>query len=224
MLNPLSLLRRQQSKWLVVFLGLFPFRPIFFGDKTVNYLGQDNSWRLYRGLLTFFTFFTKSCDFQAQIFEISPDFEHAWNFRACMIARKLQAWLAPSSRKSPPMSAVPQRRAFVVHDNIMAMTTSSVTASTASKLANSRLEVTTSTLLGRGLMVTQGVPAGSLLVRLDPLISVLDDSLLDKACSTCFSMSKSVDESIGKELLKCTGCNFVHYCSKVTSFLRLCWL
>lgn len=95
------------------------------------------------------------------------------------------------------------------------MTLSSVTAATASKLANSRLEVTDSTSLGRGLTVTKDVPAGSLLLRLDPLISVLDDSLLDKACSTCFSISKSVDETVGKELLKCTGCNFVHYCSKV---------
>jgi hypothetical protein len=28
-------------------------------------------------------------------------------------------------------------------------------------------------------------------------------------------MSKTVDDSIGKNLLKCTGCNLVHYCSKV---------
>jgi len=95
------------------------------------------------------------------------------------------------------------------------MTTAAVTASTASKLANSRLEVAESESLGRGLTVTQDVPAGSLLVRLDPLISVLDDALLDKACSTCFSISKAVDEAVGKELLKCTGCNFVRYCSKV---------
>jgi hypothetical protein len=116
-------------------------------------------------------------------------------------------------KKSPSIPAVPIQRDK--KRSIAAMTTSSVTASTASKLANSRLEVATAKSSGRGLAVTQDVAAGSLLVPLDPLISVLDDSLLDKACSTCFSMSKSVDEAVGKELFKCTGCNFVHYCSKV---------
>jgi hypothetical protein len=51
--DPLGLLRRLQSKWLVVFGGLFRFRPIFFGGEIVNYLGQDNSWRLYRGTFNF---------------------------------------------------------------------------------------------------------------------------------------------------------------------------
>ena len=92
-----------------------------------------------------------------------------------------------------------------------------VTASTATKLSNSRVKIDepASAGLGRGLAVAQSIPAGSLLVRLDPLISVLDNALLDKACSTCFSPSKTVDEKVGKELLKCTGCGILRYCSKV---------
>lgn len=98
------------------------------------------------------------------------------------------------------------------------MTTTGVTASTGVKLSSSRLKIDTPTVsagLGRGLAVTQAVQAGSSLVRLDPLISVLGDALLDKACSTCFVSSKNVDPAYGKELLKCTGCRFLHYCSKV---------
>jgi flavoprotein len=101
------------------------------------------------------------------------------------------------------------------------MTSSSVTASTDSKLSSSLLKIDTSsasTPVGRGLAVTQTVSAGSLLLCLDPLISVLDDSLMDKACSTCFSTAKSVDDATGKELFKCTGCGFLRYCSKVHLF------
>ena len=100
------------------------------------------------------------------------------------------------------------------------MTSSAITASTSVKLSSSRLRIDTPTAhpdLGRSLVVTQAVSAGSLLVRLNPLISVLDDSLLDKACSACFVSSKSVDPTYGKELMKCTGCRFLHYCSKVDS-------
>src|SRR5277367_2989801 len=105
------------------------------------------------------------------------------------------------------------------------MTSSAVTASTAVKLSSSRLIIDTPTAspgLGRSLAVTQVIPAGSSLVRLDPLISVLDDSLLDKTCSTCFISSKTVDPTHGKELLKCTGCRFLHYCSKVHSKSFMC--
>lgn len=102
-----------------------------------------------------------------------------------------------------------------IDEYVTAMTTVAVTASTSAKLANSRLQVSTSETLGRGLLVIQDIPAGSLLFRTNPLISVLDDSLLEKACSTCFSISKTVDSSVGKELFKCTGCNLIHYCSKV---------
>src|SRR5208282_4182194 len=99
-----------------------------------------------------------------------------------------------------------------------------VTASTATKLSNSRVKIddSKSASLGRGLSVTQSTPAGSLLVRLDPLISVLDNALLDKACSTCFSPSKTVDEKVGKELFKCTGCGILRYCSKVPHPPTLC--
>jgi hypothetical protein len=98
------------------------------------------------------------------------------------------------------------------------MTSPAVTASTLVKLSSSRLKIealTASPGLGRSLAVTQTIPAGSSLVRLDPLISVLDDSFLDKACSACFAGSKSVEPKYGKDLLKCTGCRILHYCSKV---------
>jgi hypothetical protein len=97
------------------------------------------------------------------------------------------------------------------------MTSIAVTASTATKLGSSRVKIddSKSASLGRRLTVTQSTPAGALLVCLDPLISVLDNTLLDKACSTCFSPSKTVDEKVGKELLKCTGCGILRYCSKV---------
>jgi|SRR5271156_5606130 len=92
----------------------------------------------------------------------------------------------------------------------------SITSSTASKLNNSKVTIVTNDYSsGRGLETTQSVPGGSLLVRLDPLISVLDESMLDKACSHCFVISKSLDATVGKELLKCTGCGFLRYCSKV---------
>ena len=99
---------------------------------------------------------------------------------------------------------------------------SAVTASTSSKLANSRVRIDESNAsipLGRGLVATQDVPAGNLLLRLHPLISVLDDVLLDNACSTCFAPSKMVDDISGRELFKCTGCNLIRYCSKVGPFL-----
>jgi hypothetical protein len=95
---------------------------------------------------------------------------------------------------------------------------SSVTASTASKLANSRLRIDGSSAtspLGRGLVATQDVPAGNLLLRSNPLISVVDDILLENSCSACFAPSKRVDAVLGKELFKCTGCNLLRYCSKV---------
>jgi len=91
----------------------------------------------------------------------------------------------------------------------------SIIASTASKLNNSKVTIITNDDSGRGLQTTQSITGGSLLVRLDPLISVLDESMLDKACSHCFVISKSLDATIGKELLKCTGCGFLRYCSKV---------
>jgi len=91
----------------------------------------------------------------------------------------------------------------------------SIIASTASKLNNSKVTIIANDDFGRGLQTTQSITGGSLLVRLDPLISVLDESMLDKACSYCFVISKSLDANIGKELLKCTGCGFLRYCSKV---------
>lgn len=101
------------------------------------------------------------------------------------------------------------------------MSSSAVTAPTATKLRASKLfldESAASTPLGRRLIVKERIPAGSLLLRLDPLISVLDNALLDKACSTCFISSKEVDAVAGKELLKCTGCRMLRYCSKVLFF------
>lgn len=94
-----------------------------------------------------------------------------------------------------------------------------VTLSTAAKLSGSRVNLdvsSVSTPLGRGLVSPQSVSAGALLLRLDPLISVLDDPLLDKACSTCFVISKSMDDTVGQDLLKCTGCGIMRYCSKVS--------
>jgi hypothetical protein len=95
------------------------------------------------------------------------------------------------------------------------MALSAVTASTAVKLSNSRVKVDSSNGLGRGLTATQPISAGSLLLRLDPLVSVLDNEILPQACSTCFSVSKTIDNTAGKELLKCTGCGMLRYCSKV---------
>ena len=92
---------------------------------------------------------------------------------------------------------------------------SGVTASTASKLADSCLRIEEISPLGRGLVTKQAIPAGQCLVRLDPLISVLDDFHIDKACSTCFTLAKTVDNVWGKELLKCKGCGFLRYCSVV---------
>jgi len=46
MLNPLGLLRRPQSEWLVVFERLFQCDQSLFGGEIVNYLSQDNSWLL----------------------------------------------------------------------------------------------------------------------------------------------------------------------------------
>jgi|SRR5579862_1605006 len=122
------------------------------------------------------------------------------------------------SKNSCPNSSVGYRTAKgqrIGNEHVTTMTIIAVTASTSAKLASSRLQVSTSETLGRGLSVIQDIPAGSLLFRTNPLISVLDDSLLDKACSTCFSVSKTVDGSVGKDLFKCTGCSLVHYCSKV---------
>lgn len=103
------------------------------------------------------------------------------------------------------------------------MSVSALTASTSLKLSNSRLKIDSSSeSYGRGLVTTESFAAGSLLLRLDPLISVLDDALLDKACSACLIPSIAVDEVTGKELLKCTGCGFLRYCSKVTPILNLC--
>jgi hypothetical protein len=92
-----------------------------------------------------------------------------------------------------------------------------VTLSTAAKLSGSRVKLDVSSFsTGRGLVSPQSVSAGALLLRLDPLISVLDDSLLDKACSTCFVVAKSMDDTAGQDLLKCTGCGIMRYCSKVS--------
>src|SRR2546423_2624886 len=44
--------------------------------------------------------------------------------------------------------------------SLTTMTTIAVTASTSAKLANSRLQVSTSETLGRGLAVIQDIPAG----------------------------------------------------------------
>jgi hypothetical protein len=97
------------------------------------------------------------------------------------------------------------------------MASSSVTATTATKLLGSRLKVDAppNSPSGRGLTVAEPVAAGTLLLRLDPLISVLDEPFLSKTCSTCFAVSKSVDDTVGKELRKCTGCGLLRYCSKV---------
>lgn len=102
------------------------------------------------------------------------------------------------------------------------MASSSITAANATKLLGSRLKVDAppNSLSGRGLAVTEPVAAGTLLIRLDPLISVLDESFLDKACSACFSISKSVDETVGKDLRKCSGCGLLSYCSKVCDWLN----
>lgn len=96
-----------------------------------------------------------------------------------------------------------------------------VTTSTATKLSGAKVAVAESSPAGagRGLRVTVGIPAGSLIVRVDPLLSVLDNELLDKACSGCFAASRAADNVAGKDLLKCTGCSILWYCSKVMSFL-----
>jgi hypothetical protein len=92
-----------------------------------------------------------------------------------------------------------------------------VTASTATKLAGAKVAVAESSPAGagRGLRATEAIRAGSLIVRVDPLLSVLDDALLDKACSGCFAASRATDNVAGKDLLKCTGCSILWYCSKV---------
>ena len=100
------------------------------------------------------------------------------------------------------------------------MATLPATASIATKLSGSRLTLDLSTVsapLGRGLVSPEAVAAGNLLLSLDPLVSVLEDP--EKACSRCFIVSKAVDDAIGQELLKCTGCGIVRYCSKV---VRIC--
>ena len=92
-----------------------------------------------------------------------------------------------------------------------------VTASTATKLAGTKAAIAESSpaAAGRGLRAMEAMPAGSLIARVDPLLSVLDDTHLDKACSGCFAASKAVDSVAGKDLLKCTGCSGLWYCSKV---------
>jgi hypothetical protein len=92
-----------------------------------------------------------------------------------------------------------------------------VTASTSTKLAGAKAAIAESSpaAAGRGLRATEAIPAGSLIVRLDPLLSVLEDTLLDKACSACFFPSKAADNAAGKDLLKCTACKALWYCSKV---------
>src|ERR1700735_1140401 len=96
------------------------------------------------------------------------------------------------------------------------MTTSPATAATATKLSGSRLKLETSTPTGRGLVCPDPAAAGTLLLRLDPLISILDTPFLDKACSTCFTPSKTVDPT-GSDLQYCTGCGIMRYCSRVTT-------
>ena len=94
------------------------------------------------------------------------------------------------------------------------MASSAVTASTSTKLSGANVAIESSSAAGRGLCATQDIAAGSLIVRLDPLLSVLDDALIDKTCSACFAPSKAVDNVAGKNLLRCTGCQVMWYCSK----------
>src|SRR5579862_625310 len=97
------------------------------------------------------------------------------------------------------------------------MSLAAITAPTSTKLSNWPVKIDESPQsFGRGLISTESVPGGSLLLSLDPLISVLDDNVLEIACSACFVPSKTVDELIGHELLRCTGCKRARYCSKVT--------
>jgi hypothetical protein len=109
---------------------------------------------------------------------------------------------------------------FLIYQPLM--TSLTITSPTSARLANSRLKVDESSQsYGRGLIATESVPPGSLLLRLDPLISVLEGALLDKACSACFTPSKAVGEVNGKDLLKCAGCAHLRYCSKVMSSLAV---
>ena len=96
-----------------------------------------------------------------------------------------------------------------------------IPTSTADKLVHSKLKVdesTANTPLGRGLAVTENIPAGSRLLSIDLIraISVLDTVLLDKTCSTCFKNSKDADPMYGKKLLACNSCRVLRYCSKVS--------
>ena len=95
-----------------------------------------------------------------------------------------------------------------------------ITTSTADKLSSSKLKVdesTANTPLGRALTVTDNIPAGSRLLSIDLIraISVLDNGLLNKTCSTCFSKSEDDDLLYGKKLLACNACRVLRYCSRV---------
>ncbi|KAI5475460.1 hypothetical protein MNV49_001351 [Pseudohyphozyma bogoriensis] len=66
---------------------------------------------------------------------------------------------------------------------------------------------------GRGLFAAQGSRfiAGSTLISTAPLVSVLDSRNLASRCSRCFRASEDFEDQ--RELLQCSVCKLVKYCS-----------
>jgi hypothetical protein len=76
--------------------------------------------------------------------------------------------------------------------------------------ANASIEVRKDAKRGRGLFATKKIARGTVLLKLQPHLAILDKRCLDHLCSSC--MMEKPDPA---PLRRCSGCKAVYYCNEV---------